>query len=205
MNLERVGGPSDGGIDLQGWWWLPRLGDTRRRRIRVLAQCKAEKKKMSPNYVREMEGVLHRHLAAHNTRTVTPPDAQSVEDAQRSLIAVLISESMFTKKTLLRALSSPIPMLLLHLPPLLDWRTESPIVRAESDEDMTSPSSIGAVFWNSALGGEKGLLGGEIEVRWERGGDGTGRPGLWRRDGMRISSWTPDGPVLEATKGSSCC
>ena len=23
MSLRRVGGKADGGIDLQGWWWLP--------------------------------------------------------------------------------------------------------------------------------------------------------------------------------------
>ncbi|KIJ63758.1 hypothetical protein HYDPIDRAFT_71022, partial [Hydnomerulius pinastri MD-312] len=62
MSLRRVGGKSDGGIDLVGWWWLP-FSDSRypdglhRRRLRIVAQCKAEKKKFSPNYVREMEGV----------------------------------------------------------------------------------------------------------------------------------------------------
>ncbi|KII91179.1 hypothetical protein PLICRDRAFT_173071 [Plicaturopsis crispa FD-325 SS-3] len=82
MSLRRVGGKSDGGIDLQGWWWLPPLdrpsgergADTGRRRLRVLAQCKAEKKKKGPNYVREMEGVLYRvsrrseHRARSHTR-----------------------------------------------------------------------------------------------------------------------------------------
>ncbi|KAJ7484691.1 hypothetical protein FB451DRAFT_1393217 [Mycena latifolia] len=63
-----------GGIDLMGWWWLPptdsdpRRSDSgsdapKRRRLRVLAQCKAEKKKMGPNYVREMEGVLYRYMS----------------------------------------------------------------------------------------------------------------------------------------------
>ncbi len=59
MSLKRVGGKEDGGIDLLGWWWLPH--DTfeapsttmsveveDRRRIRVVGQCKAEKKKMGP-------------------------------------------------------------------------------------------------------------------------------------------------------------
>src|ERR1700733_5325925 len=58
MSLRRVGGKSDGGIDLLGWWWLPptdpSASEVMRRRIRVIAQCKAEKKKIGPKYVREM-------------------------------------------------------------------------------------------------------------------------------------------------------
>ena len=26
MSLTRVGGKSDGGVDLLGWWWLPEVG-----------------------------------------------------------------------------------------------------------------------------------------------------------------------------------
>lgn len=96
MALTRVGGSGDGGVDLRGYWWLPkpkalrrsssssslssldRLGGVQRatrpvqppgllkdgspgRRIaplRVLAQCKAEKKAQGARVVREMEGVL---------------------------------------------------------------------------------------------------------------------------------------------------
>ena len=62
MSLRRVGGKSDGGIDLLGWWWwLPAPGSraclstTPRRRPRVLAQRKVEKKEMSPQ-VRSRDG-----------------------------------------------------------------------------------------------------------------------------------------------------
>ncbi|RDB30439.1 hypothetical protein Hypma_007318 [Hypsizygus marmoreus] len=180
MSLRRVGGKSDGGIDLMGWWWLP-PNDTNsatktipasRRRLRVLAQCKAEKKKMGPNFVREMEGVLHRYisLSAH-----TPTTLPSFSSNQFPLVALLISESAFTKSTILRAQSSPVPFFLLHLPPV------SP------DEQ----GWIGAAVWNPALAGTRGLLGGEMEARWERSLTGDGRPGLWWRN-QKLRSWTPD-------------
>ena len=61
MSLKRVGGCGDGGIDMLGWWWIPKFTKEKRRRIRVIVQCKAEKKKISPKYVRELEGVLLRY------------------------------------------------------------------------------------------------------------------------------------------------
>ncbi|KZP08097.1 hypothetical protein FIBSPDRAFT_874846 [Athelia psychrophila] len=190
MSLTRVGGKSDGGVDLQGWWWLPPLIDLtgvplpssssghehgERRRLRVFVQCKAEKKKFSPNYVREMEGVLHRYLAH-----ATVPKTESGGPAY-PLVALLLSESAFTSATLLRAQSSPVPFLLLHLPPAG--------AQTEGESDSTSPGSL---FWNPALGSHRGLLGGQIEVRWERATGAVGRPGLWWQ-GKRLQSWTPDG------------
>ncbi|EEB89062.1 hypothetical protein MPER_12892 [Moniliophthora perniciosa FA553] len=69
MSLTRVGGKEDGGIDLIGWWWIPEgakesnaVDFSRRKRVRVVAQCKAEKKKIGPGYVRELEGVVFRNL-----------------------------------------------------------------------------------------------------------------------------------------------
>ncbi|EPQ53458.1 hypothetical protein GLOTRDRAFT_139694 [Gloeophyllum trabeum ATCC 11539] len=166
MSLQRVGGKADGGVDLQGWWWLPsRTADAEHpRRVRVLAQCKAEKKKMGPNYVREMEGVMSRQ------RT----------DAA---VALLISESAFTAATLLRANSSSVPFFLLHFP-------------AEGD------GAINAAFWNPALAGESGILGGEIDIRWEREpSGGGGRPGLWYK-GERLRSLIPPlASVPESTTG----
>ena len=44
----------------RGFHWDPTM-KTYRRRIKVIAQCKAEKKKLGPKYVRELEGVLHHY------------------------------------------------------------------------------------------------------------------------------------------------
>lgn len=162
MSLSQVGGRSDGGIDLQGWWWLPSAPNAltsplNRQRVRVFAQCKAEKKKVGPKYIREMEGVLHRHL-----------------NDQNPMVALFISESHFTKETLLRTQSSPVPFFLLHLPP-------------EHEDD------IGSMVWNRALSGANGLLQGKVEARWERSldCDGVGRPSLWVKN-QRAPSWTPE-------------
>jgi hypothetical protein len=209
MTLKRVGGKSDGGIDLMGWWWLPpavtvNLAGTNvavagessssssqigRRRIRVLAQCKAEKKKMGPHYVREMEGVLHRYIARNQELLQSPVGPLKPEETKHTghypLVALLISQSHFTPSTILRAQSSPVPFLLLHIPPLPSPEEEGP-----------EETGIGMAIWNPALGGDKGLLGGQIEVRWERsvsgGGANAGRPALWW-EGRRLGSWTPDG------------
>lgn len=84
MSLRRVGGAGDGGVDLRGSWYVPPdtlgAGPSRRRasstsldspvgggeasgreawrRLRVVAQCKAEKKGLGPRAVRELEGVV---------------------------------------------------------------------------------------------------------------------------------------------------
>ncbi|KAG5644361.1 hypothetical protein DXG03_008658 [Asterophora parasitica] len=202
MTLRRVGGRSDGGIDLLGWWWLPPLNapDTNasRRRLRVLAQCKAEKKKMSPKYVREMEGVLHRYLslspsisfhAPPNTLGLQPSSTQ-FRPSQYPLVALLISESPFSKSTILRAQSSPVPLFLLHIPP----------TPAQFDISMPTEEAhdcIGTAVWNPALAGARGLLRGEMEARWERSLDGAGSPGLWWRN-VKLKSWTPERGSAEA-------
>jgi hypothetical protein len=56
LDLVRTGGRADKGIDLLGYWYLPGLPDGWP--LRVLVQCKALKKKASPNVVRELEGAF---------------------------------------------------------------------------------------------------------------------------------------------------
>ena len=189
MSLRCIGGRADGGIDLIGWWWVPTAtGDTRAslrseerppwRRIRVLAQCKAEKKKPTPGYIRELEGVAHQFLVTAS-ESLDPQRQKNLNPLP--VAAVLVSQAPFTRGTLVRAYSSALPFLLLHLPP-----------EGENGEE----EALGAAFWNAALAGEKGLLGGEVELRWERTGVvgegciGIGRPGLWWR-GRKMSQWSP--------------
>ncbi|KAF9551730.1 hypothetical protein CPC08DRAFT_715015 [Agrocybe pediades] len=106
------------------------------------------------------------------------------------MVALLISESPFTKSTLLRAHSSPIPFFFLHLPPV-----EESAISASS----SSLGTLGAAMCNPALCGSRGLLKGQMEVRWERplmGQEGSGRPALWWR-GERLQS-----RILDVDKGT---
>jgi hypothetical protein len=198
MSLKRVGGKDDGGIDLLGWWWLPTTeslstsSDTtsslKRSRIRVIGQCKAEKKKIGPKYVRELEGVLFRFFTMSGSIDIRNPlDSGSVESvhsetSQFPIIALLISESEFTKSAILRANSSPIPFFLLHLPAI-----DNP--DATEDDDL---GSLGMALCNPALCGTDGLLKGHLELRWERHEfGGGGRPALWWGN-RKLHSWTPE-------------
>jgi len=218
MALDRVAGPGDGGVDLVGWWWLPRLpglpeipstitpntsnGDEApqmRSRIRVLAQCKAEKNKMGPNYVREMEGVLHRVLNSQSSPSPLPVSSESSDGIEKEdgpavvdqsslkplpTVAMIVSQSRFTNGALARAMSSPIPFILLYLPP------ESDEVHAVEDSkasegDKNAPS----LQWNPALGSAGGLLGGRLEVRWQREA-GRSQPTVWW-EGRPMESYVP--------------
>jgi len=188
MSLKRVGGRGDGGVDMFGWWWVPKLTKDQRTRIRVIAQCKAEKRKIGPKYVRELEGVLHRYHSS-NSNQINGVGGSEISDDSVQLtvshhipsVGVFISESAFTKATILHAQSSSVPLLLLHLP---------------SEEDATLSSSnangLGAAIWNSALAKDQGPLGGHMEIRWERSLEGPNRPGLWWKN-ERLSSSVPEG------------
>lgn len=202
MDLHRVGGKDDGGVDLIGWWKLPRFppnptSATLPERIRVVAQCKAEKKKIGPKYIRELEGVLHEHI--HIARH---PNSQHVEENtfsgpktgdvaalnldaswnQFPTIALFISESSFTKSAILRMLSSTVPLLFLHIPPASSSTSSHNL-------GITEDSSIGAALVNPALAGTRGVLRGEVEIRWEWcRQSGEGRPGVWVR-GVKVGGF----------------
>jgi Protein of unknown function (DUF2034) len=182
-----------------------------RRRLRVLAQCKAEKRKMGPGYLRELEGVAYRYTndvistgpipdpsnpkgsySSHSTTTITT--AMAGPSQPPPTVALLVSESAFTRNCLLAAHASPLPFLLVHIPP---------------DE---SDALAGAIFGNPALISSRGVLKGQLEIRWEHstmtdaprqvvaddshgvGASLSGRPGLWWQ-GQPLASWTPDGGV----------
>ncbi|KAF9254989.1 hypothetical protein L218DRAFT_842318, partial [Marasmius fiardii PR-910] len=189
MTLTRVGGKEDGGIDLIGWWWIPVVDSSSeivdlsiRKRVRVIAQCKAEKKNIGPKYVRELEGVVYRHTDQSSTTTSHGDAAlEGVNRPSSTIVALFISESPFTKSALLRAMSSTVPFLLVHIPP-------SP---SNGELDLDSGESIGTLVWNPALGGTSGLLRGKMEVRWTRSSSGNiGFPTMWH-SGRIVPSFKP--------------
>jgi len=199
-----------------------------RRRLRVLAQCKAEKRKMGPAYLRELEGVVHRYTAVsagippHPSESESPRVPQitfsNIDDPNTAAgakedppppIALLVSESAFTRHCLLAAHASPLPFLLVHLPPHPP-APAPPSTSSGSSGGSGNSGAIGAVFGNPALVSAKGVLGGELEIRWERGAGvpssqsqsqsqssgmlsaaATGRPRLWWQ-GQPLPSWTPE-------------
>jgi hypothetical protein len=161
MSLTQVGGAGDGGVDLRGWWTIPKLGSTSMsegRRLRVLGQCKAERKALGPRIVRELEGVMaHQrgapiHLNAMNWELILDPE---VPDA----LAILLSQSGFSPKAMIHATRSSTPLLLVHLPG--GRLPSSPI------EEEGGGIEVEGAIWNSALGGPTGLLGGGMELRRE--------------------------------------
>ncbi|OXG32771.1 hypothetical protein C359_02848 [Cryptococcus neoformans Bt120] len=194
MSLRHVGGASDGGVDLRGWWWVPRVAAPATeftageniggvRRLRVLAQCKAEKKNVGPRAVRELEGVM--------SQLEFRREQQSTAEAA---IAILISQSGFTKNAMLHATQSRIPLMLLHLPggqPTgLDLISSSP----ESDGGPFADQErikVESAWWNRSL--SHGILGGRMELRREVlvTSDGLGAStGLWM-DGKRLDRCVP--------------
>ncbi len=54
FSLRRIGGASDGGIDLLGTWAVPSAPEP----LRVLLQCKALAQKIGPRLIRELEGAF---------------------------------------------------------------------------------------------------------------------------------------------------
>jgi len=148
------------------------------------ANVKQRKKKLGPKFVRELEGVLFRFLTSPLDK---PPDPEftNPDTSQLPIVALLMSESEFTKSAILRANSSPIPFFLLHLPA---------INNSDDTIEADGLGDLGMALCNPALTGRDGLLKGNMELRWERrglGGEVRGRPAVWWGN-QRLHSWTPE-------------
>lgn len=141
MQLYRTGGAGDCGVDLRGWWSPGPVGADE---YRVLVQCKAEKRRVGPVIVRELEGTLLRAGWVEQRTQVAPVP----------LFAILASASGFSKQSLLHMRASPLPMLLLHL--------GVDVAQAEMPEVLSCQGFV----WNDALAGRHGLLRGDYEAVW---------------------------------------
>ncbi|KAG8731365.1 hypothetical protein FRC12_019771 [Ceratobasidium sp. 428] len=196
MTLTNVGGCGDGGVDIQGWWWLPQLSSessNERRRIRTIIQCKAFDKKLGPVHVRELEGAAlqqyHASSAVLQPDTTTPDGASEVDASSdisstgtnSELVAILMSLSGFSRMAIRRTMASPIPFLLLHLPPTSD----------------NEPDTLASIIWNAKLGSTNGILGGNMEIRQELGK--SKRPTLYWC-GKKLKHWVPE---LEPSQSNS--
>jgi hypothetical protein len=183
---------------------------------------------MGPAYLRELEGVVSKYAAAgmlsESSRVpkavvpndedpnATPTTTTTTTSKEPLPIALLVSESAFTRHCLLAAHASPLPFLLVHLPPpnpppSTSRKSSSSSSSPGGGSDGSSSGAIGAIFGNPALVSANGVLGGELEIRWEHGGggggdgvpssqssgmlDGAGRPRLWWQ-GQPLPSWTPE-------------
>ena len=181
---------------------------------------------MGPAYLRELEGVVYKYAATATTTGIPPHPSESesprVPQAiisngspnptppppakEPPPIALLVSESAFTRHCLLAAHASPLPFLLVHLPPHPPPTTMG-ASSVTGGGGSGGSSAIGAIFGNPALVSAKGVLGGELEIRWERGGSipsgvsssqssgmlggAAGRPRLWWQ-GQPLPNWTPE-------------
>ncbi|ODN78479.1 hypothetical protein L202_04113 [Cryptococcus amylolentus CBS 6039] len=188
MSVRRVGGAGDGGVDLKGWWWVPAdaSSDTvdirgKARRLRVIAQCKAEKKSVGPRAVRELEGVM------------SQLDYRREQSSSEATVALFLSQTGFTKNAMINASQSRTPMMLLHLPG--GQYVDAPPLSSSpgSDSDIEASIKVESVWWNRAL--SHGVLGGRLELRREMVTNGRGvvgtNVGLWM-DGARVDRLVPE-------------
>lgn len=190
MDLMRIGGAHDGGIDLTGWWWSPlkelaenTLNETLKAgRVRITVQCKSEARKLGPRHVREMHGTM---VAIQRSGSIEPEPLdtlpQSVlqssklalegNDTSVPAMAILASSSGFSKQCLLQAFSAPFPLLLVHL--LFPDQQGNPL------QDCT-PFAHPTIAANDAL--LTGLLQSQLQVRWSSTlATPTAKPGRGRK------------------------
>lgn len=110
QGLVRVGGAYDNGVDLRGWW-PPSSPETKGQggpRWGVVVQCKAERSRIGPGVVRELEGVVGSQASRTTTRS------------SQTTIGILVSLNGFSEEATRRAEASLVPLALVHLAKIQD-------------------------------------------------------------------------------------
>lgn len=88
LYLERVGGPHDKGIDLEGVWDFTKIASNASENCSVYVQCKDEGKRIGVGHIRSLDGALgHRRI-------------QTRRQSERHFLGVFASSSGFTKPAL---------------------------------------------------------------------------------------------------------
>ncbi|ORX37790.1 hypothetical protein BD324DRAFT_680670 [Kockovaella imperatae] len=171
-------------------------------RIRVVAQCKALSVKTPPRDVRELEGVMAglklRQLSQQQADRLLESEDDPGLDSHLGTIAILVSQSGFSRDAVTRALNSPAPMMLIHLP---GGRT-TPSLLLDGIGEGGHGMQVNGCLWNHAMQGDKGLFSSNLALRREILSETEGdEEGIkvkeqWRcwYDGMRLDRV---GPSLE--------
>ena len=128
----------------------------------------------------------------------TDTDDDFKHDSHLPSIAILISQSGFSREAVSRALTSPAPMMLVHLP----GGRSIPMPALDGEGPEGKGMKVNGCLWNTALSGDKGLFSDDLALRREiLGGESgddkvTEQWRVWYR-GTRLGRV---GPPLERTE-----
>ncbi|GAA5877923.1 hypothetical protein JCM1840_002948 [Sporobolomyces johnsonii] len=123
MSLIRVGGRQDAGVDLRGRW-SGKLSEGvspggRKPSWPIIVQCKAEKERVGPSIVRELEGTLQAESfkvsSSSFSRRIHSSRLSSATVRNVETLGFLVTLNGFTEDAIRRAWASDTPISLLHL------------------------------------------------------------------------------------------
>ncbi|KAJ5550512.1 hypothetical protein N7535_001546 [Penicillium sp. DV-2018c] len=146
LDLDRIGGRDDAGIDLVGTWHVPERewGCP----LRVLVQCKSLKTKLGPNIVRELEGTFNQAPVGWRT-----PET----------IGILVSPREATKGVRFALARSAYPLFWLMIE--RDGTLKQALWNARAVELGLRPLTLRTRFIPST--GDAGELSQEVMLTWE--------------------------------------
>ncbi|KAJ5129759.1 uncharacterized protein N7515_005798 [Penicillium bovifimosum] len=148
LNLNRIGGRDDAGIDLVGTWHLPER--ERERALRVLVQCKSLKAKLGPNIVRELEGTFNQAPVGWRTDQT---------------VGVLVSPREATKgvRDALARSAYPLFWMLIER----DGTLKQALWNARAEELGLGPLRVETRYTTSTEDAESGSVSKEVVLTWD--------------------------------------